>query len=82
MPKLEIVVVPFRQKIRGTVIQLGTRLGRFLEKIQKDDVFNDERADINSPQKNKLSILCKNQCTSFSLAGNLSSSVCSSGCKK
>ena len=33
MSKLDIVVVPFRQKNRGTIKQLGIRLGRFLEKI-------------------------------------------------
>ena len=54
MSKLDRVV-PFRQKIRGTIIQLGIRLGRFLEKKQKADLFNDERAEIN-PQKRKQAV--------------------------
>ena len=50
MSKLDVVVVPFGQNIRGTVKQLGITLGRFLEKIQQEeDLFSDERAEINSP---------------------------------
>ena len=33
MSELDIVVVPFRQKIRGTLKKHGIRLGHFLEKI-------------------------------------------------
>ena len=39
MSNLDIVVVPFRQKIRGTIKQLGIRLGRFLEKMQQEGLF-------------------------------------------
>ena len=58
MSKLDIVVVLFRQKIRGTIKQLGIRLGRFLEKLwQEEDLFNDERAEINSPKQKPTSCL-------------------------
>ena len=38
------IVVYFRQKHRGTIKQLGTRLGCFLEKIwQQEDLFHESQ---------------------------------------
>ena len=39
MFKLDIAMVPFRQKIRGTLKQLGIRLGRSREKYSKDITY-------------------------------------------
>ena len=76
-------MVLFRQKIRGTIKQLGLRIGRFLEEsTQEEDSFKDEQAEMDSPKKKSTSCLCKPQCTSFSLAGGLSSSACAAVRKK
>ena len=57
-PKLDIVV-SFRQQNRGTIKQLGTRVERFLEKIQQEEGLFIERAEIHSCN---LSTCYKSQC--------------------
>ena len=82
MSKLDVVVVPFRQNIRGTN-NLELVLDVFWRKCCKKRVYlMSGQKLIHQKKKNNLSILCKNQCTSFSLAGGLSSSVCASLRKK
>ena len=73
MSKLDIVVVDRKFEEQLTNLELG--LDVFWRKHSKRIylMMSGQKLGHQPPPPNKLSILCKNQCTSFSLAGGVSS---------